>query len=66
MTILDGDGGPIGAVTSGTLSPSMDEGIGMGYVRRDHADVGSAIVIDVRGRPREAVVAAKPLYKKES
>jgi glycine cleavage system aminomethyltransferase T len=44
----------------------MDEGIGMGYVRRDHADVGSAIVIDVRGRPREAVVAAKPLYKKES
>ena len=33
MAILDGGGGSIGAVTSGTLSPSMDEGIGMGYVR---------------------------------
>ena len=66
MAILDRDGTSIGAVTSGTLSPSMDEGIGMGYVRSDHAGVSSAIVIDVRGRPREAVVAGKPLYKKES
>jgi glycine cleavage system T protein (aminomethyltransferase) len=66
MPILDGDGAALGTVTSGTLSPSLDEGIGMGYVRSDHAGVGSAIVIDVRGRPREAVVAKKPLYTKES
>ncbi len=57
MAILDGDGAALGTVTSGTLSPSLDEGIGMGYVRSDHAGVGTAIVIDVRGRPREAVVA---------
>jgi aminomethyltransferase len=66
MAILDGDGTALGAVTSGTLSPSLDEGIGMGYVRSDHAGVGSAIVIDVRGRPRDAAVAKKPLYTKES
>jgi aminomethyltransferase len=66
MAIQNGDGAELGTVTSGTLSPSLDEGIGMGYVRSDHAGVGSAIVIDVRGRPREAVVAKKPLYTKES
>jgi aminomethyltransferase len=66
MAILDGDGAALGTVTSGTLSPSLDEGIGMGYVRSDQAGVGTAIVIDVRGRPRDAVVAKKPLYTKES
>ena len=61
MQIEDAGGAPIGVVTSGTLSPSLDEGVGMGYVRTDQAAVGTAIVIDVRGRKRDAVVAAKPL-----
>jgi aminomethyltransferase len=65
MEIVDAGGEPIGSVTSGTLSPSLDEGIGMGYVRADHAAVGSAIVIDVRGRRRDAVIATKPLLKKK-
>ena len=65
MAIHDAGGETIGAVTSGTLSPSLDEGVGMGYVRTDHAATGTAIVIDVRGRSRNAVVAAKPLLKKK-
>jgi aminomethyltransferase len=65
MPILGPDGANIGVVTSGTLSPSLDEGIGMGYVQADHAAAGTAIVIDVRGRSRDAVVAAKPLLKKK-
>ena len=65
MAIHDAGGETIGAVTSGTLSPSLDEGVGMGYVRTDHAATGTAIVIDVRGRSRDAVVAAKPLLKKK-
>jgi aminomethyltransferase len=66
MVIRDGDGAELGAVTSGTLSPSLDEGIGMGYVRADHAAADTRIVIDVRGRLKDAVVAKKPLLKKES
>jgi aminomethyltransferase len=65
MPILAPGGANIGVVTSGTLSPSLDEGIGMGYVQADHAAAGTAIVIDVRGRSRDAVVAAKPLLKKK-
>jgi len=54
-----------GVVTSGTLSPCLDVGIGMGYLPADRADVGTAIEIDVRGKTREAVVAERPLYRKE-
>jgi aminomethyltransferase len=64
--ILDAAGAPIGEVTSGTMSPSLGEGIGMGYVATPHAAPGTAIVIDVRGRRHQAEVAAKPLYRKES
>jgi aminomethyltransferase len=64
--ILDASGAPIGEVTSGTMSPSLGEGIGMGYVSAPHTAPGSAIVIDVRGRRHGAEVAKKPLYRKES
>lgn len=61
-------GNPIvggGEVTSGTMSPSLEVGIGMAYVPADKAEVGTPLTIDVRGREREAVVAAKPLYRKD-
>jgi aminomethyltransferase len=61
-------GNPIvggGVVTSGTLSPCLDVGVGMGYLPADRADVGTAIEIDVRGKTRDAVVAERPLYRKE-
>jgi aminomethyltransferase len=57
------DGG--GEVTSGTHSPMLDRGIGLGYVPADSAAPGSELTIDVRGRPRRARVVKKPIYKPE-
>jgi aminomethyltransferase len=54
-----------GEVTSGTQSPMLDVGIGMGYVPAASAKAGTELVIDVRGKPRRAEVSKKPLYKKE-
>ncbi len=59
--ILAGDE-RVGTVTSGTFSPSLGIGIGMGYVRADLAEPGTAVAIDVRGRRREAEIRSKPLY----
>ena len=57
------DGG--GAVTSGTHSPMLDVGIGMGYVPAARAAPGTELTIDVRGKPRRARVVKKPIYQKE-
>jgi aminomethyltransferase len=54
-----------GEVTSGSLSPMLEIGIGMGYVPAASARAGTELVIDVRGKPRRAQVSTKPLYKKE-
>jgi len=58
------DGGS-GEVTSGSHSPMLDVGIGMGYVPAEHSEPGTMLTIDVRGRPRRAEVVKKPIYKKE-
>jgi aminomethyltransferase len=60
MSIAEG-----GAVTSGSLSPMLDVGIGMGYVPAERAQPGTSLTIDVRGRPRRAEVVPKPIYKRE-
>jgi aminomethyltransferase len=54
-----------GVVTSGTMSPCLGIGIGMAYVPAGNAEPGTPIEIDVRGKPREAEIATKPLYSKE-
>jgi glycine cleavage system T protein (aminomethyltransferase) len=54
-----------GVVTSGTLSPMLEVGIGLGYVPAARARPGSALTIDVRGRRRGAEVVRKPIYHKE-
>ncbi len=54
-----------GVVTSGTLSPCMEAGIGMAYVRSDLASPGTELTVDVRGKRRAARVELKPLYKKD-
>jgi aminomethyltransferase len=62
-------GNPIaggGEVTSGTLSPCLDVGIGMAYVPAERAAVGTSLEIDVRGRTRAATVAEKPLVQKRA
>jgi aminomethyltransferase len=54
-----------GEVTSGTHSPTLDVGIGMGYVPADRAAPGTVLTIDVRGRPRRASIVKKPIYQRE-
>ena len=54
-----------GEVTSGTHSPMLDRGIGMGYVPSGMATPGEEITIDVRGKPRRARIVQKPIYKRE-
>jgi len=55
-----------GEVTSGTLSPCLQVGIGMAYVPIERAASGTRLEIDVRGKMRPAVVKDKPLYRKGS
>jgi aminomethyltransferase len=57
------DGG--GEVTSGSHSPMLGIGIGMGYVPASQAQPGTELTVDVRGRPRRARVVKKPIYKRE-
>ncbi len=54
-----------GEVTSGSLSPMLEVGIGLGYVPAAASAPGTELTIDVRGRPRHARVVKKPIYKRE-
>jgi aminomethyltransferase len=54
-----------GEVTSGTHSPMLDVGIGMGYVPADTAVPGTEIIVDVRGKERRAHIVRKPIYTRE-
>lgn len=56
----------IGYVTSGTMSPSLERGIGIGYVNTPYTEAGTDISIDVRGKIKTAVVVKPPFYKKGS
>jgi aminomethyltransferase len=60
MTIEGG-----GEVTSGTHSPMLDRGIGMGYVPAASASPDTELAIDVRGKSRRARVVKRPIYKRE-
>jgi aminomethyltransferase len=64
MDVLHG-GEPAGTVTSGTLSPCLEVGIGMAYVATALAEPGTDLTVDVRGKERPARVSSKPLYRKE-
>jgi aminomethyltransferase len=54
-----------GEVTSGTWSPMLERGIGLGYVDAGHAQPDAELTIDVRGRPRRARIVKKPIYRRE-
>jgi len=56
--------GPIGTVTSGTLSPSLGIGIGLAYVPTAHSQPGTLLEIEIRGRRFPATTAKKPLVHK--
>jgi aminomethyltransferase len=55
----------VGEVTSGTLSPCLETGIGMGYLGSAAAEPGTSVEIDVRGRRRPAEIREAPLYSKD-
>ena len=55
-----------GIVTSGTLSPCLDTGIGMAYLPVAATEPGTAVEVDVRGKLRSAEVRRKPLYSKQN
>jgi len=61
--IEDPDGNPIGQVSSGTQSPSLDQPIGMGYVSIPFSNPGSRIMIVTGNKRLEASVVAFPIYK---
>jgi aminomethyltransferase len=62
--IVDANGKIIGKVTSGTMSPSLGKGIGMGYVSSEFASLGSEIFVQIRKNAMPAVVVKLPFYKR--
>jgi aminomethyltransferase len=58
------NGQRIGEVTSGTLSPSLNWGVGMAYINSANAKIGNKIDIEIRGQKFPATIEKKPLYKK--
>ncbi len=61
--IVDTNGSKIGIVTSGTMSPSLNKGIGLGYVPVAFAEAGSKINIQIRKKAIPATVVKLPFYK---
>lgn len=61
--LLDMDENAIGEVTSGTMSPSLGYGIGLGYVTKENSKAGTEILVAVRKRRLKAEVVKLPFYK---
>ncbi len=60
--VVDERGGPLGEVTSGTLSPLTREAIAMAWVRTSHAEPGTALSVLIRGQAHPATVVVPPFY----
>ena len=61
--IVNSAGEKIGEVTSGTMSPSLKRGIGMGYVKAGYSKPGAEIFINIRNKNPKAQVVKLPFYK---
>lgn len=61
--IVDENGKKIGVVTSGTMSPSLEKGIGLGYVSSEHVGIGNKIFIQIRKKAIPATQVKLPFYK---
>lgn len=64
--VLDGEGNPIGQVTSGSQAPHLGYAIAQAYVDRAHAEPGTTLNVDIRGRHVLAEVVKRPFYKRPS
>jgi len=60
--IVDAENNEIGTVTSGTMSPSLKNGIGMGYVKTEFSKAGTEIFILIRNKPVKAAIVKMPFY----
>jgi len=56
-------GSSVGNVTSGTMSPSLKRGIGIGYIDKSYYEIGANIKIDIRGKLKQAQIVQAPFYK---
>ena len=61
-SLADESGNDIGIVTSGTQSPSLEKGIGMGYIAREQAVVGNIIYVVIRNKHIPATITSLPFY----
>jgi aminomethyltransferase len=63
--IRDAEGETIGEVTSGSPGPTVGKNIALGYVPTDHAEIGTKLGIEIRGKIVDAVVAKTPFYERQ-
>ncbi|MBI1908731.1 MAG: glycine cleavage system aminomethyltransferase GcvT [Deltaproteobacteria bacterium] len=63
---LHSEASPIGVVTSGTFSPSLEKPIGIGYVTLSRAKTGTQIAVDIRGQKKRAEIVTAPFIRKKS
>lgn len=56
----------VGTITSGTMSPSLEKGIGIGYVNVPFHKSGTELIVDIRGKMKSAIVVKPPFYKNSS
>ncbi len=61
--VIQKDRKKIGEITSGTFSPSLNKGIGLGYVPVEFSKIDTELDIVIRGKPHKAVVVKPPFYK---
>jgi len=61
--VVDADGNEIGEVTSGTMSPIINKGIGMAYLKKGFWKIGTEIFIQVRNKNLKALVARPPFHE---
>ncbi|OQY05677.1 MAG: glycine cleavage system protein T [Bacteroidetes bacterium 4572_117] len=61
--IVDAEGNYLGIVTSGTMSPSLKKGIGMGYIKAGHLKLDTEIFIKIRNKKVKAKIIKLPFYK---
>jgi aminomethyltransferase len=62
--VLDADGAPVGAVTSGMPSPTLGHPIAMAYVPPTLSEPGTELAVDVRGRAERVRVVPLPFYRR--
>ncbi len=59
------NGQQIGEITTGTQSPTLKVNIGLGLIETQHADIGSEVEVEIRGKRLKAVTVATPFYKRQ-